>query len=164
MVKGIVEGCRQSDCALLGGEVSDQELFIYVILLVAAVNFSDTAFCICLCICCLHSKHHFYNTTSSSPEGGSAMQTAEMPGMYQAGEYDVAGFAVGSVKQDKVIDGKRIQEGDALVALPSSGLHSNGFSLVRKVVEVRTYTSGLPCTMAHNLDLCSELDPRHAEV
>ena len=64
------------------------------------------------------------------------MQTAEMPGMYQAGEYDVAGFAVGSVKQDKVIDGKRIQEGDALIALPSSGLHSNGFSLVRKVIEV----------------------------
>lgn len=65
------------------------------------------------------------------------MQTAEMPGLYQPGEYDVAGFAVGSVKQDKVIDGKQIQEGDVLVALPSSGLHSNGFSLVRKVVEVR---------------------------
>ena len=64
------------------------------------------------------------------------MQTAEMPGLYQPGEYDVAGFAVGSVKQDRVIDGKQIQEGDVLVALPSSGLHSNGFSLVRKVVEV----------------------------
>ena len=48
----------------------------------------------------------------------------------------MAGFAVGSVKQDRVIDGKQIQEGDILVALPSSGLHSNGFSLVRKVVEV----------------------------
>ena len=64
------------------------------------------------------------------------LQTAEMPGLYQPGEYDVAGFAVGSVKQDRVIDGKQIQEGDVLVALPSSGLHSNGFSLVRKVVEV----------------------------
>ncbi|DBA65604.1 TPA: Phosphoribosylformylglycinamidine cyclo-ligase, chloroplastic, variant 2 [Trebouxia sp. C0005] len=82
VVKGIVEGCRQSDCALLGGE------------------------------------------------------TAEMPGLYQPGEYDVAGFAVGSVKQNRVIDGKQIKEGDVLVALPSSGLHSNGFSLVRKVVEV----------------------------
>ena len=64
------------------------------------------------------------------------VQTAEMPGLYQPGEYDVAGFAVGSVKQDKVIDGKHIQEGDVLIALPSSGLHSNGFSLVRKVIEV----------------------------
>lgn len=59
-----------------------------------------------------------------------------MPGLYQPGEYDVAGFAVGSIKQDKVIDGKQIQEGDILIALPSSGLHSNGFSLVRKVIEV----------------------------
>ena len=72
------------------------------------------------------------------------MQTAEMPGMYQAGEYDVAGFAVGSVKQDKVIDGKRIQEGDALIALPSSGLHSNGFSLVRKVIEVKLHLTSCP--------------------
>ena len=67
------------------------------------------------------------------------LQTAEMPGLYQPGEYDVAGFAVGSVKQDRVIDGKQVQEGDVLVALPSSGLHSNGFSLVRKVVEVSLY-------------------------
>ena len=66
------------------------------------------------------------------------LQTAEMPGLYQPGEYDVAGFAVGSVKQDRVIDGKQIQEGDVLVGLPSSGLHSNGYSLVRKVVEVST--------------------------
>ena len=67
------------------------------------------------------------------------VQTAEMPGLYQPGEYDVAGFAVGSVKQDRVIDGKQIQEGDVLIALPSSGLHSNGFSLVRKVVEASTF-------------------------
>lgn len=67
------------------------------------------------------------------------LQTAEMPGLYQPGEYDVAGFAVGCVKQDRVIDGKQIQDGDVLVALPSSGLHSNGFSLVRKVVEVRRH-------------------------
>lgn len=64
-------------------------------------------------------------------------QTAEMPGFYQAGEYDVAGFAVGSVKQDAVIDGKRIAAGDVVLGMPSSGVHSNGFSLVRKVLEVR---------------------------
>lgn len=50
----------------------------------------------------------------------------------------MAGFAVGSVKQDRVIDGKQIQEDDVLIALPSSGLHSNGYSLVRKVVEAST--------------------------
>ncbi len=76
------------------------------------------------------------SSTPNSHQHRFGMQTAEMPGLYQPGEYDVAGFAVGSVKQDKVIDGKQIQEGDVLVALPSSGLHSNGFSLVRKVVEV----------------------------
>lgn len=59
-----------------------------------------------------------------------------MPGMYKDGEYDLAGFAVGSVKQDKVIKGDRIESGNKIVALPSSGIHSNGFSLVRKVLEV----------------------------
>lgn len=67
------------------------------------------------------------------------MQTAEMPGFYAAGEYDVAGFAVGAVKQDAVIDGSRIAEGDMLLGFPSSGVHSNGFSLVRKVLEVRSW-------------------------
>ena len=65
-----------------------------------------------------------------------AAQTAEMPGFYSEGEYDVAGFAVGAVKQDAVIDGSRIQEGDALIGFASSGVHSNGFSLVRKILEV----------------------------
>ncbi|KAF5837749.1 phosphoribosylformylglycinamidine cyclo-ligase, partial [Dunaliella salina] len=82
VVKGIIEGCNQSGCALLGGE------------------------------------------------------TAEMPGFYKEGEYDLAGFAVGSVKQDKLIDGKQVKEGDVVLALKSSGVHSNGFSLVRKVLEV----------------------------
>lgn len=59
-----------------------------------------------------------------------------MPGFYSPGEYDLAGFAVGSVKQDAVIDGSTIAPGDAVLALPSSGVHSNGFSLVRKVLEV----------------------------
>lgn len=59
-----------------------------------------------------------------------------MPGFYKDGEYDVAGFAVGAVKQDSVIDGKGIKEGDVLLGLPSSGVHSNGFSLVRKILQV----------------------------
>ncbi|KAL6500626.1 Phosphoribosylformylglycinamidine cyclo-ligase, chloroplastic [Orobanche hederae] len=81
VIKGIVDGCRQSDCALLGGE------------------------------------------------------TAEMPDFYADGEYDLSGFAVGVVKKDSVIDGKNIEVGDVLIGLPSSGVHSNGFSLVRRVLE-----------------------------
>jgi len=81
LVKGVVEGCAQSACALLGGEI------------------------------------------------------AEMPGMYQDGDYDVAGFCVGIVDKAKIIDGSRVRAGDAVIALPSSGLHSNGYSLARKIVE-----------------------------
>lgn len=80
VIKGIVDGCQQSDCALLGGE------------------------------------------------------TAEMPGFYADGEYDLSGFAVGIVKKESVINGKNIEAGDVLIGLPSSGVHSNGFSLVRKVL------------------------------
>ncbi|KAF7811356.1 phosphoribosylformylglycinamidine cyclo-ligase, chloroplastic/mitochondrial [Senna tora] len=80
VIKGIVEGCQQSDCVLLGGE------------------------------------------------------TAEMPGLYKEGEYDLSGFAVGIVKKDSLIDGKNIVAGDVLIGLPSSGVHSNGFSLVRRVL------------------------------
>ncbi|KAJ4749285.1 Phosphoribosylformylglycinamidine cyclo-ligase [Rhynchospora pubera] len=81
VIKGIVDGCKQSDCVLLGGE------------------------------------------------------TAEMPGFYAKGEYDLSGFAVGAVKKDELIDGKNIVAGDILIGLPSSGVHSNGFSLVRRVLE-----------------------------
>ncbi len=60
-------------------------------------------------------------------------ETAEMPGMYQPGDYDVAGFCVGIVEKDQIIDGSKIKEGCKIIALPSSGFHSNGFSLVRKI-------------------------------
>ena len=81
LVKGIVEGCKQSECALIGGE------------------------------------------------------TAEMPGMYTDGDYDMAGFCVGVVDKAKIIDGKGVKAGDDVIALASSGLHSNGYSLARKIVE-----------------------------
>ncbi|MBO4989372.1 MAG: phosphoribosylformylglycinamidine cyclo-ligase [Clostridia bacterium] len=79
VVSGVAEGCRQSGCALIGGE------------------------------------------------------TAEMPGFYQDGEYDIAGFAVGVVDKKKVINGKNIKPGDVLLGIKSSGVHSNGYSLVRKL-------------------------------
>ena len=82
IVSGITEGCRQAECALVGGE------------------------------------------------------TAEMPGFYPVDEYDLAGFSVGIVDEEKIIDGKKLATGDMLVGLASSGVHSNGFSLVRKVLDV----------------------------
>ncbi len=82
IVAGITEGCRQAECALVGGE------------------------------------------------------TAEMPGFYPVDEYDLAGFSVGIVDEKKIIDGKDLAEGDVLIGLASSGVHSNGFSLVRKVFDV----------------------------
>jgi phosphoribosylformylglycinamidine cyclo-ligase len=62
-------------------------------------------------------------------------ETAEMPGMYPDGEYDLAGFAVGAVEKSKIINGSRIVPGDVILALGSSGAHSNGYSLVRKIIE-----------------------------
>lgn len=61
-------------------------------------------------------------------------ETAEMPGFYEDGEYDMAGFAVGVVEKDKIIDGSKIKEGDLILALPSSGVHSNGYSLIRHII------------------------------
>lgn len=81
LVKGIAAGCKESACALLGGE------------------------------------------------------TAEMPGFYDKGKYDLAGFAVGVAERSEIIDGKKIKAGDVLVGLSSTGVHSNGFSLVRKLVK-----------------------------
>ncbi|SHK20274.1 phosphoribosylformylglycinamidine cyclo-ligase [Paramaledivibacter caminithermalis] len=69
-------------------------------------------------------------------QSGSALiggETAEMPGFYDEGEYDMAGFSVGIVDKHKIIDGSKIQDGDVVVGLPSSGIHSNGYSLVRKL-------------------------------
>ncbi|QFG52936.1 phosphoribosylformylglycinamidine cyclo-ligase [Chryseobacterium sp.] len=60
-------------------------------------------------------------------------ETAEMPGMYKPGDYDVAGFCVGIVEKENIIDGSKIKSGHKIIALPSSGFHSNGFSLVRKI-------------------------------
>lgn len=72
-------------------------------------------------------------------ESGCALiggETAEMPGFYQDGEYDVAGFCVGIVDKKDMIDGKDLKEGDVLIGLSSSGVHSNGYSLIRKLIEV----------------------------
>lgn len=63
-------------------------------------------------------------------------ETAEMPGMYEGEDYDLAGFCVGVVEKAKIIDGSKVAAGDVLVALPSSGPHSNGYSLIRKIIEV----------------------------
>ena len=88
IVKGVANACKESGCALIGGE------------------------------------------------------TAEMAGFYQDGEYDIAGFAVGVVEKSKLITTERVRENDCLIGLPSSGLHSNGFSLVRKIVFERQKLTG----------------------
>ncbi|MBQ0756169.1 MAG: phosphoribosylformylglycinamidine cyclo-ligase [Amphritea sp.] len=64
-------------------------------------------------------------------------ETAEMPGMYEGEDYDLAGFCVGVVEKDDIIDGSKVSVGDKLIGLPSSGPHSNGYSLIRKIIEVR---------------------------
>ena len=80
-------------------------------------------------------------------QAGAALlggETAEMPGMYQQGDYDLAGFAVGVVEKDQIIDGSRVTAGDSLIALSSSGPHSNGYSLIRKIIEVSGASLDLP--------------------
>jgi phosphoribosylformylglycinamidine cyclo-ligase len=89
IVKGVVRGCREARCALVGGE------------------------------------------------------TAELPGLYAPGKWDLAGFCVGLVDESKVIDGRTCRAGDTVIGLASSGLHSNGYSLARKVFSEREIKSGL---------------------
>ena len=71
-------------------------------------------------------------------------ETAEMPGFYPEDEYDLAGFAVGIVDKDKIIDNRSMKSGDVMIALPSSGVHSNGFSLVRKVFDIESADLNAP--------------------
>lgn len=103
IIKGIGEGCRQANCALIGGE------------------------------------------------------TAEMPGFYQKGQYDLAGFTVGIVDNNKIIDGSEIRVGHMLISIPSNGLHSNGYSLVRKIcfetlkLEIDSYLPDLGTTIGEEL-------------
>jgi len=73
-------------------------------------------------------------------------ETAEMPGMYARGDYDLAGFAVGVVERDAIIDGRTITAGDSVIGIASSGAHSNGYSLIRRIIELR------------QADLAAELD------
>jgi phosphoribosylformylglycinamidine cyclo-ligase len=93
-------------------------------------------------------------------EAGCALlggETAEMPGFYPAGEYDVAGFIVGVVDRAKVIDGSRVTAGDVVLGLPSLGLHTNGYSLARKLLfevaghSVETRVAELGCTVGEEL-------------
>jgi len=81
-------------------------------------------------------------------QAGAALtggETAEMPGMYSKGDYDLAGFCVGIVEKDQIIDSTKVGAGDALIAIASSGPHSNGYSLIRKVLEVSKADLNQPC-------------------
>ncbi|MBQ9828615.1 MAG: phosphoribosylformylglycinamidine cyclo-ligase, partial [Lachnospiraceae bacterium] len=80
-------------------------------------------------------------------QAGAALiggETAEMPGFYPEDEYDLAGYCTGVVDRDSIIDNKRMDEGDVIIALPSSGVHSNGFSLVRKIFDVENSDIKVP--------------------
>ncbi len=84
-------------------------------------------------------------------------ETAEMPGLYATGDYDLAGFAVGAVERGEALDGRNVAEGDVVLGLASSGLHSNGFSLVRRVVETAGLDYRAPAPFAPTMNLAEAL-------
>lgn len=78
-------------------------------------------------------------------------ETAEMPGMYEGEDYDLAGFCVGVAEKSDIIDGTKVADGDVLIALPSSGPHANGFSLIRKIIEVQAAALDTPLSDGQTL-------------
>ena len=93
-------------------------------------------------------------------QSGAALiggETAEMPGFYPEDEYDLAGFTVGVVDKDKIIDNSKMKAGDVIIALPSSGVHSNGFSLVRKVFDVEKNDIKSPVAELGGKSICETL-------
>ncbi len=78
-------------------------------------------------------------------------ETAEMPGFYPQGEYDLAGFAVGIAEKEKIVDGRNIRKGDLLIGLSSTGVHSNGFSLVRKIMELKNISLDSPLSLEESV-------------
>ncbi|MBP3579623.1 MAG: phosphoribosylformylglycinamidine cyclo-ligase [Clostridia bacterium] len=93
-------------------------------------------------------------------QSGAALiggETAEMPGFYPVDEYDLAGFTVGVVDKDKIIDNTKMKAGDVIIALPSSGVHSNGFSLVRKVFDVENSDIMSPVAELAGKSICETL-------